>query len=35
MKHLNISFPDAVRWLGKKYGIDTGSEVTFQAPAVR
>lgn len=35
MKHLNISFPDAVRWLGKKYGIDTGSEVTFQAPLPR
>lgn len=30
MKHLNISFPDAVRWLGKKYDIDTGSEVTFR-----
>lgn len=26
MKHENLSFPDAIRWLGKKYSIDTNME---------
>lgn len=26
MKHENLTFPDAIRWLGKKYSIDTDME---------
>ena len=36
MRHLNLSFPDAIRWLGRKYGIETdGEDVKFTPPAPR
>ena len=36
MRHLNLSFPDAIRCLGRKYGIETdGEEVKFTPPAPR
>lgn len=36
MRHLNLTFPDAIRWLGKKYSIETDrEEVKFTPPPPR
>ena len=36
MRHLNITFPDAIRYLGKKYNIETDmNEVNFTPPPPR
>ena len=35
MKHENLTFPDAIRWLGKKYSIDTDMEDFNYTPPSR
>ena len=35
MRRMNVSFPEAICWLGKKYNIDTKMETTFTPPPPR